>query len=203
MDHAEDYGCSSDEEEEACEDASPGSSGRGGGGADGEAAGGSGGGEAGLAAEDSEPGDLTCAICLHSIPLENLAMIKVRPALCCSQRPCSPTCACDALGGRPLPGAARWAAGACVQGAAAFPLRCAAPPRSLLTNQRSFLLLQGCDHMYCATCILHWALHKAEPWCPQCKQPFDTLLTYRTLDGELQVPAGCSCCRLAAPARLF
>ena len=41
--------------------------------------------------------------------------------------------------------------------------------------------------MYCATCILHWALHKEEPWCPQCKQPFDTLLTYRTLDGELQV----------------
>lgn len=47
--------------------------------------------------------------------------------------------------------------------------------------------LQGCDHMYCATCILHWALHKPEPWCPQCKQPFDVLLTYRTLDGELQV----------------
>lgn len=41
--------------------------------------------------------------------------------------------------------------------------------------------------MYCATCILHWALHREEPWCPQCKQPFDTLLTYRTLDGQLQV----------------
>lgn len=40
--------------------------------------------------------------------------------------------------------------------------------------------------MYCATCILHWALHKEEPWCPQCKQPFAFLLTYRTLDGELQ-----------------
>lgn len=31
----------------------------------------------GLAAEDSEPGDLTCAICLHGIPLENLALVKV------------------------------------------------------------------------------------------------------------------------------
>ncbi|KAL4441859.1 hypothetical protein ABPG77_003775 [Micractinium sp. CCAP 211/92] len=68
----------------------------------------------------SEPGDMTCAICLGSIPLENLALVK------------------------------------------------------------------GCDHMYCATCILHWALHREEPWCPQCKQPFDTLLTYRTLDGQLQ-----------------
>lgn len=68
----------------------------------------------------SEPGDLTCAICLHNIELENLAMVK------------------------------------------------------------------GCDHMYCATCILHWALHKEEPWCPQCKQPFSYLLTYRTLDGTLQ-----------------
>lgn len=33
----------------------------------------------GLAAEDSEPGDLTCAICLGNIPLENLALVKV----CC------------------------------------------------------------------------------------------------------------------------
>ena len=41
--------------------------------------------------------------------------------------------------------------------------------------------------MYCATCILHWALHKEEPWCPQCKHPFSYLLTYRTLDGTLQV----------------
>ncbi|KAI3434680.1 hypothetical protein D9Q98_002744 [Chlorella vulgaris] len=67
----------------------------------------------------SEAGDLTCAICLNSIPLENMALVK------------------------------------------------------------------GCDHMYCATCILHWALHKEEPWCPQCKQPFAYLLTYRGLDGIL------------------
>lgn len=51
--------------------------------------------------------------------------------------------------------------------------------------------------MYCATCILHWALHREEPWCPQCKQPFDTLLTYRTLDGQLQVRAPQSSARLA------
>ena len=46
-------------------------------------------------------------------------------------------------------------------------------------------MVKGCDHMYCAHCILHWALHKEHPWCPQCKQPFSYLLTYRTLDGEL------------------
>jgi len=73
-----------------------------------------------LLEEDSEPDDLTCAICLNSIQLENLALIK------------------------------------------------------------------GCDHMYCANCILHWAVHKESPWCPQCKQPFNYLLTYRALDGTLQ-----------------
>lgn len=121
----DDQGYSSSDEEE--EDGGPyGTDGPPGSAADGgaegatEAATGSSGGQPGLAAEDSEPGDLTCAICLNSIPLENLALVK------------------------------------------------------------------GCDHMYCATCILHWALHKPEPWCPQCKQPFDVLLTYRTLDGELQ-----------------
>lgn len=67
----------------------------------------------------SEAGEITCAICLGDIQLENMAMVK------------------------------------------------------------------GCDHIYCAHCILHWALHKENPWCPQCKQPFSYLLTYRTLDGEL------------------
>lgn len=37
-----------------------------------------------------------------------------------------------------------------------------------------------------AGCILHWTLHKEAPWCPQCKRPFNYLLTYRTLDGHLQ-----------------
>lgn len=46
-------------------------------------------------------------------------------------------------------------------------------------------MVKGCDHIYCAKCILHWALHKEDPWCPQCKQPFSYLLTYRTLDGRL------------------
>lgn len=80
---------------------------------------------------ESEPGDLTCAICLANIPLEDLAMVK------------------------------------------------------------------GCDHMYCVNCILQWALHKEEPWCPQCKHPFSYLLTYRTLDGTLQdFPAEESVCLL-------
>lgn len=39
--------------------------------------------------------------------------------------------------------------------------------------------------MTAGACILHWALHKEHPWCPQCKQPFTYLLTYRGLDGEL------------------
>lgn len=47
-------------------------------------------------------------------------------------------------------------------------------------------MVKGCGHIYCAKCILAWALHKENPWCPQCKQPFNYLLTYRTLDGELQ-----------------
>lgn len=46
-------------------------------------------------------------------------------------------------------------------------------------------MVKGCDHIYCAHCILHWALHKEHPWCPQCKQPFTYLFTYRTLDGNL------------------
>ena len=78
-----DYSSSEEEEEEEEEDGgpygSPGAPDSAAGGAEGatEAAAG-GAGQPGLAAEDSEPGDLTCAICLNSIPLENLAMVKVR-----------------------------------------------------------------------------------------------------------------------------
>ena len=57
--------------------------------------------------------------------------------------------------------------------------------------------------MYCATYILHWALHREEPWCPQCKQPFDTLLTYRTLDGQLQVSDRGSWWPALQPVRMF
>ncbi|EFN57292.1 hypothetical protein CHLNCDRAFT_143887 [Chlorella variabilis] len=110
-----------EEEEEAAVQAAGGASGSG----DGAGSSGAAGEEEEEAAPQSprgsEPGDLTCAICLGGIPLENMALVK------------------------------------------------------------------GCDHMYCATCILHWALHKEEPWCPQCKQPFSYLLTYRSLDGGLNV----------------
>lgn len=34
-------------------------------------------------------------------------------------------------------------------------------------------------------CILQWATHKASPYCPQCKVPFEFLHTYRQLDGTL------------------
>lgn len=64
-------------------------------------------------------GDMTCAICLGEIPLEDLAMVK------------------------------------------------------------------GCDHIYCAQCILKWTLHKETCLCPQCKQEFSYLMTYRALDGSL------------------
>jgi len=69
--------------------------------------------------EESHAGDLTCAICLCDIPLEDLAMVK------------------------------------------------------------------GCDHIYCSYCILQWTLHKETCLCPQCKQPFSYLMTYRALDGTL------------------
>lgn len=34
-------------------------------------------------------------------------------------------------------------------------------------------------------CILRWAAHRERPSCPQCKQPFEHLFTYRALDGGL------------------
>jgi len=34
-------------------------------------------------------------------------------------------------------------------------------------------------------CILRWAAHRERPTCPQCKQPFEHLFTYRRLDGGL------------------
>lgn len=43
----------------------------------------------------------------------------------------------------------------------------------------------GCDHIYCTCCLLHWAVYKEKPICPQCKVPFSSLLTFRTVDGEL------------------
>lgn len=46
-------------------------------------------------------------------------------------------------------------------------------------------MVKGCDHLYCAFCILQWTLHKETPVCPTCKQPFSYLLTYRALDGSL------------------
>lgn len=71
--------------------------------------------------ESESAGDMTCAICLHSIDLPDMAMVK------------------------------------------------------------------GCDHLYCACCILQWTLHKSEASCvcPTCKRAFSYLLTYRALDGTL------------------
>ncbi|KAH7427565.1 hypothetical protein KP509_10G049400 [Ceratopteris richardii] len=47
-------------------------------------------------------------------------------------------------------------------------------------------VMKGCEHAYCVTCILRWASYKKDPWCPQCKVPFDCLYSYRTLDGKFE-----------------
>lgn len=47
-------------------------------------------------------------------------------------------------------------------------------------------IVKGCEHTYCATCILTWtAFKQPAPWCPQCKGPVNYLSTFRSLDGEL------------------
>jgi hypothetical protein len=128
---------------------------------------------------DSEPGDLTCAICLGGIPLENMAMVKVGEYSL-------------AVAGWLAGSVARWAARGrgcrCCRRRPLLLIRLPLP--LLLLGAACTAVPQGCDHMYCATCILHWALHKEEPWCPQCKNPFSYLLTYRNLDGTLQVGPG-------------
>ncbi|KAL0048493.1 hypothetical protein WJX82_004503 [Trebouxia sp. C0006] len=45
--------------------------------------------------------------------------------------------------------------------------------------------VKGCEHAYCAKCILQWADLRDNCSCPQCKKPFTRLLTYRTLDGTM------------------
>eukprot|EP00878_Enallax_costatus_P001092 GHUV01001229.1.p1 GENE.GHUV01001229.1~~GHUV01001229.1.p1 ORF type:complete len:474 (+),score=182.08 GHUV01001229.1:261-1682(+) len=51
------------------------------------------------------------------------------------------------------------------------------------TDLTDIALVKGCEHQYCVHCILQWAMCKE--WCPQCKKPFDYLLTHRQLDGTL------------------
>eukprot|EP00195_Chlamydomonas_chlamydogama_P015326 CAMPEP_0202893988 /NCGR_PEP_ID=MMETSP1392-20130828/3459_1 /ASSEMBLY_ACC=CAM_ASM_000868 /TAXON_ID=225041 /ORGANISM="Chlamydomonas chlamydogama, Strain SAG 11-48b" /LENGTH=305 /DNA_ID=CAMNT_0049578513 /DNA_START=381 /DNA_END=1298 /DNA_ORIENTATION=- len=46
-------------------------------------------------------------------------------------------------------------------------------------------VLKGCEHLYCVNCILHWALYKETPLCPQCKSPFNYLFVHRMLDGTV------------------
>ncbi|KAK9836455.1 hypothetical protein WJX74_000881 [Apatococcus lobatus] len=59
-------------------------------------------------------------------------------------------------------------------------------------------IIKGCEHSYCATCILSWKVVKEQAGCPQCKAPFSTLFTYRSLDGTLHdFPQEESVCLLA------
>ncbi|TYJ96112.1 E3 ubiquitin-protein ligase RNF13 isoform X2 [Cucumis melo var. makuwa] len=46
-------------------------------------------------------------------------------------------------------------------------------------------LVRGCEHAYCATCILRWASYTQKPTCPQCKHPFEFLIVHRSLDGSI------------------
>ncbi|KFM23549.1 Protein SCAF11 [Auxenochlorella protothecoides] len=56
------------------------------------------------------------------------------------------------------------------------------------TALKDVAILPGCDHVYCAHCIIHWASLKeqGDACCPQCKTPFSEIITYRNLDGTLQ-----------------
>ncbi|XP_021827883.1 uncharacterized protein LOC110768460 isoform X1 [Prunus avium] len=47
-------------------------------------------------------------------------------------------------------------------------------------------LVKGCEHAYCATCILRWVTYSQKPTCPQCKHPFEFLNVHRSLDGSIQ-----------------
>ncbi|PKA67012.1 hypothetical protein AXF42_Ash004503 [Apostasia shenzhenica] len=44
-------------------------------------------------------------------------------------------------------------------------------------------LVKDCEHAYCVTCILRWAMYNKSPSCPQCKHPFEFLSVHRSLDG--------------------
>ncbi|GLU18893.1 hypothetical protein SLE2022_351700 [Rubroshorea leprosula] len=46
-------------------------------------------------------------------------------------------------------------------------------------------LVKGCEHAYCVTCILRWAVYNQTPTCPQCKYPFEFLNVHRSLDGRI------------------
>lgn len=47
-----------------------------------------------------------------------------------------------------------------------------------------------------AHCIIHWASlrEQGDACCPQCKAPFSEVVTYRNLDGTLQVGCSWFCC---------
>jgi len=45
--------------------------------------------------------------------------------------------------------------------------------------------VKGCNHLFCASCILNWVAFKDKAICPTCRTPFEMLLTYRSLDGTI------------------
>ena len=51
-------------------------------------------------------------------------------------------------------------------------------------------IVKGCNHLFCANCILNWVAFKDKCICPSCRNPFDVLLTHRSLNGTISDELG-------------
>jgi len=52
-------------------------------------------------------------------------------------------------------------------------------------QHKDVVKLPGCGHTYCAYCIVRWAEEKDHALCPQCKGRYDSVMTFRNLDGTV------------------
>jgi hypothetical protein len=105
---------------------------------------------------------MTCAICLERTPLVEIALVKG-----CEHQYCGEHRATARLGTKHMP----------VQQAPRSPAPCCISPPDHSAGAAAVLVP-------CAVnCILQWSLCKE--WCPQCKHPFDYLLTHKQLDGTV------------------
>lgn len=114
------------------------------------------------AAEEAD--DMTCAICLERTPLIEIALVKGCEHQYCGELIEGAFTQAREHGLQPLPA---WKPNTLV----ISPLHltawsCSLPPLLCAVN-----------------CILQWSLCKE--WCPQCKHPFDYLLTHKQLDGTV------------------
>lgn len=109
---------------------------------------------------------MTCAICLERTPLVEIALVKG-----CEHQYC---------GEHRAPQSTAWLGtkhgltSASAAGPSPAPCSTPSPDRGA----------GCCVVLPCAVnCILQWSLCKE--WCPQCKHPFDYLLTHKQLDGTV------------------